>query len=371
MHIAICHGTFSDGDAIGYDMGGMYDSLARIGALPMILCQHLPPGLRGHRQITKLATGLPPQRFDLLIYHHSIYWDMGGALLEAASCPIVFKYHNITPAHFFEPFSAHYAGLCKRGAEQTKKLIRDFPAALWLTDSEFNKSDLIALGLRASRCGVVPPFAPVSAMLKVRGTADYSTGRFYGLFIGRLAPSKGHRLLLDVVARYVSAFSKQFILRVVGSEDPALSEYVRLIKLDIAALGLSKHVEIVGRLSDEDLASLYSSSHVYLNFSEHEGFCVPLVEAQAAGLPVVCVHSGASADTLGPGQLVASLPGSEDELMFFARLIHEVLTNNALREQLVEEGLRNVSGRFLHEIVENRFIAAMAEPLEAHCESPS
>lgn len=367
MRIGIAHGTFATADAIGCDMQGMYDALGRVGASPVILCEHTDGGARGGADPEVLSGAKPPPDIDLLVYHHSIYSKWGAKLLGAVRCPLVFKYHNITPPFFFVPFSERYAALCESGIEQTQALISGFPGALWLADSDYNLSDLIRLGLDPGRGRVVPPFVPVSRTLTRPRTARYPASPYYGLFVGRLAPSKGHRLLLDVVACYMKRFPSHFVLRIVGGKDPALESYVRSLEAQVAAAGLEAHVKMLGQVSDDALAMLYASSHVYLNFSEHEGFCVPVVEAQAAGLPVVCTRSGASAETLGPQQLVGPLPESGQDLLFFARLIHEVLENAALREHVVGRGLDNVSRRFLREIVENRLLEALAGEIEPLC----
>ena len=80
----------------------------------------------------------------------------------------------------------------------------------------------------------------------------------------------------------------------------------------------------LARLSDEDLRDAFAESHVYLNLSEHEGFCVPLVEAQAIGLPVVAGDATAVKETAGEGQLVVPLPSSQDDYDLIAGLVMEV-----------------------------------------------
>ena len=54
-----------------------------------------------------------------------------------------------------------------------------------------------------------------------------------------------------------------------------------------------------GPVPDEDLAAFYRRADVYVSLSEHEGFCVPLVEAMAADVPVLAYAAGAVPETLG------------------------------------------------------------------------
>ena len=98
---------------------------------------------------------------------------------------------------------------------------------------------------------------------------------------------------------------------------------------------------------------------MYLCASRHEGFCVPIVEAQAAGLPVITSDAAALAGTAGPDQIVVPPPVSPHDFLFYARLVREVCSNADLREALVRQGYRNVMCRFSNEIIENRFMAAL------------
>jgi L-malate glycosyltransferase len=54
-----------------------------------------------------------------------------------------------------------------------------------------------------------------------------------------------------------------------------------------------------GPVPDADLAAFYRWADVYVSLSEHEGFCVPLVEAMAANVPVLAYAAGAVPETLG------------------------------------------------------------------------
>src|SRR5258708_17667027 len=74
-----------------------------------------------------------------------------------------------------------------------------------------------------------------------------------------------------------------------------------------------------GPVPDEDLAAFYRWADVYVSLSEHEGFCVPLVEAMAADVPVVAYARGAPPETLGGAAILCAphdlkvarpLPGS-------------------------------------------------------------
>src|SRR5438045_6268148 len=67
---------------------------------------------------------------DVLIYHHSIGWNLGAEIVKSASCRKIIKYHNITPPEFFEGISEQYVELCLRGRLQLKKIVECRPDRL-------------------------------------------------------------------------------------------------------------------------------------------------------------------------------------------------------------------------------------------------
>ena len=103
-------------------MAGMYRLLQRLGMEPVIVCDWNSQK-DGFRISAPAATDW--KSFEIIIYHHSLYWELGEELIHHSACPIVFKYHNITPARFFKPYSEHYYNLCAQGREQTKVFAAD------------------------------------------------------------------------------------------------------------------------------------------------------------------------------------------------------------------------------------------------------
>ena len=135
-----------------------------------------------------------------------------------------------------------------------------------------------------------------------------------------------------------------------------------LSKVVVAVATNARHVNWLTHIDNEAVDRLFRSSHVYVNASEHEGFCVPIIEAQAIGLPVVTVDSTALKETAGTNQLVCMLPTCGDDYDLMAGLVHEVMVNRVLREQLIRHGFRNVYERFLPETIEDLFVSSL-EPV--------
>jgi glycosyltransferase involved in cell wall biosynthesis len=359
VKVAICHQVFSYGDAIGNDMAGMYRLLQRLGMEPVIVCDWNSQN-GGFRISAPAATDW--KSFEIIIYHHSLYWELGEELIFHSACPIVFKHHNITPPRFFEPYSEHYYNVCAQGREQTKVFAAD-KRHVWLSDSHFSKEELVEAGVDADPIRVVPPFNRVGQLLPLRSKADYSSVAIELLFVGRIAPNKGHLHLLRVACVLMSEFSRPIKARIVGALDPALDDYYDRIVRDINDFGLFGHVEVLPHCGDNELIELYRRSHLYVCLSEHEGFNVPIIEAQAVGLPVLGAGAGATGETAGPGQLFAEVPRSAAADYFYASLIEEVFTDRNLRAQLTLAGEHNVRERFTDEVIENAFISAIYESI--------
>jgi glycosyltransferase involved in cell wall biosynthesis len=209
---------------------------------------------------------------------------------------------------------------------------------------------------------VVPPFTTI-ANFGLAVPADPEPP-FWILFVGRLAPNKGHFDLLHVIAAYVATISPAIKLTIVGASDDNLAPYREDVLTWIERLGLKDKVDIRDKVDAATLHRLFREASAFLCMSEHEGFCVPVVEAQLTGLPVVSVGSTALKDTIGPGQLVVDPPQVTADYIYIARLLHAVCTDPALRRQVVATGRRNVLTRFAPSAVADSFVGALAPILE-------
>jgi glycosyltransferase involved in cell wall biosynthesis len=364
IRVGICHCCVTVGDAIGNDIAGSYAMLERMGFFPEIVCQF------SHQQVQsscRVNVDLNPDHvrvaYDLLIYHHSVEWVEGESIINRFSGPVVIKYHNITPATYFAEYSKVYTDTCRLGREQTSRLIRVKNVVLWQCASAFNAQDLAEAGQAVSLSVVVPPFTRIDELALLGRQAVYDPGRPTDLlFVGRRAPNKGHRHLLRMMASLMDLGWTDVRLRIVGADDAELDIYSDELFALSEALGVAAHGEWLSHISNRELDDLFLSSHVYVNASEHEGFCVPVIEAQAIGLPVVTVDAAALRETIGANQIVIPFPRFEEDYDLMAGVVHEVVVNSTLRQNLVWHGFRNAHERFSRENTENLFISTL-EPI--------
>jgi glycosyltransferase involved in cell wall biosynthesis len=364
LDVGICHRSITLGDAIGNDILGMYDLLERMGFLPALVCELCHDEIRASKRVD---FDLRPEHlndYGLLIYHHSMYWEAGGRFFRRFAGEVIFKFHNITPPQFFDSYSPLYADYCRLGVEQTKEFARISSRCTWLADSAFNARDLTAASISPGLISVVPPFNRYESFLTAANRAIYSdSGTVELLFVGRWAPNKGHLDLLNVLDSYRNLVSDQVLLRIVGARNHELQLYYDEIDNAIDKLRLGNCIERLAHISDTHLIELFARSHVYVNLSRHEGFCVPVVEAQAVGLPVITTDCAALAETAGTEQLVASPPTGPEDYEFYALLIQAVCADSDLRKALIRRGQQNVTVRFSQETIENVFVAALEPTL--------
>jgi glycosyltransferase involved in cell wall biosynthesis len=263
-----------------------------------------------------------------LLYQSSIgspVFDAFASRLE----PKLVNYHNITPAELlqsWEPSVGYEAGL---GREQLGRIAAE--CRLGIADSAFNEGELIEAGFAPTAV------APLLIDMTVRAEADKirlrrltdakADGGPDFIFVGKVSPHKAPHDLVKMLAVYRRLYHPRARLHLVGS--PLGRRYGPALDAFIADLGLSEAVSVVGSIRPEELEAYYQSADVFVCASEHEGFCVPIVEAMAHDLPVVAYAAAAVPETVqDAGLLLAS-----KEPLPFAAAVHRVMEDEELRRQ--------------------------------------
>jgi glycosyltransferase involved in cell wall biosynthesis len=146
------------------------------------------------------------------------------------------------------------------------------------------------------------------------------------VFVGRVAPNKRQDRLVEAFAELRGMIDARLVLAgTIGGEDDAYANHVRA---RVRELGLSDDVFITGQCSTGQVHAIYRTAHVFLSFSEHEGFCVPLVEAMWFDIPVVALAASAVPETVGEAGV--TFPWSEADRIVASR-VYRVLTDAAAR----------------------------------------
>ena len=286
------------------------------------------------RPHTDYGRSFRAHRDDVLLYHLAIGSEVADHVLTRPE-RLVVDYHNFTPAEYFDRWAPQVVPGIRWGIAQRKAL--GARAVLGLADSAFNELDLRQDGYRAT--DVLPILLdpadfdrPVDEDCAVRLAHDKARGGIDLLFVGRIAPNKAQHDLVKVLYAYRKAFDPNARLRLVGGSSS--DRYLDAVRTFAAELGLADAVEFTGPVSGGQLAAHFRNADVFVSVSEHEGFCVPLLESMAAGVPIVAYGSTAIPGTLEGAGIV--LDQKSPELV--AAAIDRVAHDRDLRDALVRAG---------------------------------
>jgi glycosyltransferase involved in cell wall biosynthesis len=254
-------------------------------------------------------------------------------ILATRDEPKLVNYHNITPTELLAPWEPSVGYEVSLGRTQMARLAPE--SRLAVADSAYNQSELTEVGYQNT--AVVPLLIDMTSTgeepdpevfdrlgdAKARGGADF-------LFVGKVSPHKAPHDLVKMLSVYRRLYDPHARLHLVGS--PLGERYGPALAAFVAELGLEGAVSVTGSLTPGGLEAYYRSADVFVCASDHEGFCVPIVEAMAHGLPVVASATTAIPETVGDAGLL--LPDKDPSR--FAAAVHRVVEDAGLRSLLLE-----------------------------------
>jgi glycosyltransferase involved in cell wall biosynthesis len=297
---------------------------------------------------------------DLLIYHYSIGWNPGLELLRKLKCRRAIKYHNVTPPEFFAGISQWHEEKCREGRLEIEEIARA-ECDIYLADSEYNREDLLLEGVAEEKCFVVAPFHHIERLQRIEPDMDvldkYRDGVTNILMVGRVAPNKGHSDLIEAFAIYHHDYNRNSRLFIVGKEVPSFEAYSTRLR-ELITYALSEDVvSLMGEVSDSALKAYYLLSSVFAIASEHEGFCVPLVEAMSMKVPVVAYASSAIPAIVGG----AGFALKERRPYLMAQAIDRLVRDEALSFDFGIRGWRRYEQAFTNEKIEAELFRVLSK----------
>ena len=272
---------------------------------------------------------------DNLIVHHFSLGSKASRTAFALPDRMALIYHNITPPEYFTGVNRKLAAQCFRGRRELAAYASRCDLALG--DSEFNRQDLERLGFpRTAVLPVVPDFSHLEREPN-RFVADQFDDAWTNiLFVGRVIASKKIEDLIRFFHAYHTIFNPRSRLLVVGASS-GFERYLSAL-YDLAARLGNAHVYFTDHVSDEELVAYYDVADLFLCASEHEGFCVPLVEAFYKQVPVLAYAATAVPSTLdGAGVLY----GDKDPFRV-AALMDRIVSTCELQASIVRGQLEAV-----------------------------
>jgi len=270
-----------------------------------------------------------PSSFDITILHFALPSALTPAFRRLRSKKVI-VYHNVTLPEFFAGYSEEMVRLATLGREELRSLAGDVDIAL--ADSGFNARELREFGFRQSF--VFPLYVDLA---KYNRPLDafvhrlFRDGRTNILFVGRVAPNKKIEDLIKVTFYYKKFIRPLVRLIVVGKTSSVPVYYHALVKLADDFLLAPEEICFTGHLPDDEMYAVYRAADVFLSLSEHEGFCLPLVESMIFDLPVIAFDSTAVPDTLG-GAGILIRDKRADRV---AELLDIVVRDESLRTKII------------------------------------
>jgi glycosyltransferase involved in cell wall biosynthesis len=300
-----------------------------------------------------------------LLYQLSTGSAIADALHERPE-PLIVNYHNITPVDFLRTWEPLVARELAAGRDQLRRLAGR--SSLAIADSSFNQAEMRDEGYQPTvvvpvlvdlaQLGAEVDRAALEALngAKARGGGDW-------LFVGRIAPNKRQDRLISALGAYRALYDPKARLHLVGGSSS--DAYLRALQAFAARLGLRDAVTFHGAIAQTQLVAHYRSADVFVCLSEHEGFCVPLLEAMWHRVPIVALGTTAVPETVGPAGIVLPwLGGRQPAAAFVAAAVHRLVSDSEVASRLVAAGEARAAALAI-EVTSERFRKAISSVVEA------
>ena len=335
------------GDAVGNDAVAIAKVIGELGYETGIYAKVIDkrikaPFVRNISELPKLSDS------DVVIFNQCTGSDLYKKFQKLKGRKMMI-YHNITPPKFFEGYNRSIVETLNEGYRQTRELADT--VEFCMADSEYNAADLREMGYKCP-IFVRPILIPFEDYKKEpdKNVIEKYSGDGYTniLFVGRVAPNKKHEDIIAAYAYYKKYINPKSRLILVGS-DGGLTKYGNALRHYADALG-AEDIVFTGHTSFHAILAYYKIADVFLCMSEHEGFCVPLLESMFFEKPIIAFDSCAVPDTLGGSGVLIK----EKDPVFVSLLIDRIMKDADLRQKIVESQNERLK-QFSYENIRARF----------------
>lgn len=272
---------------------------------------------------------------DVLIYHKATGSHFSEEFREF-KCRKIMIYHNMTPKKFFLPYNKKTAFELEYGKKQLQNL-KGYVDYI-LADSHYNKIELEKIGFKC-KIDVQPliiDFEEYNKRPNENIINKYSDKGTNIIFVGRIAPNKKQEDVIKSFYYYKKHIDKDARLFLVGSHNGTEKYYAKLRGF-VKQINL-KDIYFTGHIPFEDIIAYYKIADVFLCMSEHEGFCVPLLESMYFSVPVIAFNSTAIPYTMGDSGIILDSKNYTD----YSEAIREIMNNSRYKQEIIEKQRQNL-----------------------------
>jgi len=292
-----------------------------------IYCEqtHIHPALK--RDAEDIST-CKPSPSDLTLLHLSV-GSNANDLFASLKCRKAILYHNVTPPHYFDMVNNQTMNHLARGRKQMENLKN--AAEINMADSKFNAGELKACGYKDVKIlPIIPDTNELSTAPDKKTLKQYKDGRKNIVFVGRFAPNKKIEDLVKAFFYFHKFVEPNSRLIHVGSFQ-GTEPYYYLTLTQVKELGLSD-VHFIGSATPATLSAIFKSAHLFLSMSEHEGFCVPIMESMFHHVPVMAYSAGAVPETMDNSGVIFT----EKNYKPIAEMMGKLTENTPLRSSVIK-----------------------------------
>lgn len=316
--------TISPGDAVGNEAQEIKRVLNEWGYKSEIYAQNIHPKVNANKYTDYNKKS---SKENILIFHFSIGSEVSEFVKKLPDKKIMI-YHNITPPEYFIGVNDTLVSLLENGKKELHSLVGHIDLAIG--DSEYNRLELQKVGFKNT--DVLPIIlnlgeynCPNQKLL-----SKYSDDYVNFLFVGRVTPNKRQEDIIKVFYYYklINPKSRLFLA---GSYE-GCEVYLDYLKKLIQNLNL-KDVHLLGKISFDDLVSYYKLADIFISMSEHEGFCVPILESMYFEIPIIAYKSTAIPFTLENAGILVK----EKNYCEIAEMANIFIEDEELRSTLVKK----------------------------------
>ncbi|GAB4112644.1 MAG: hypothetical protein Fur005_22620 [Roseiflexaceae bacterium] len=336
------------GDAVSNITRGHAERMQRLGQPAEILTRFAHEHVR--HETAPLQKALHTDQSGL-IFH---YWNYNSTtwLLSAVRGPKAIYYHNITPPECFSPDSPSYK-LSLAGYQQLQSIINKFD--LIIGDSQYNIDELAQFLQKPLPSLVIYPVAAQQHPAYDQHLLRQLTERneVHIVFIGRIAPNKRQDRLIQLFDYYYRMINRHAHLWLVGNSYGHAEYMDRLVRMQQKSFAADR-IHFTGKVSEAEMHSYYRAATVFVCASDHEGFCVPIVEAMSYNIPVLAYAAAAVPETMGDSGILFG----DWDIPRVAECLHLAATDQDLRQHLCTTQQQNLT-RFTPSQGEQRLSAAI------------
>lgn len=316
--------TISPGDAIGNEVQEIKRVLNEWGYKSEIYAQNIHPKINAKKytEYKKVSS-----KENILIFHFSIGSEVSEFVKKLPDKKIMI-YHNITPPEYFCGVNETLVNLLENGKKELRSLVDHIDLAVGV--SEYNRLELQEMGFKNTDVlPIIINFHEYSSPNE-KLLSKYDDDFVNLLFVGRVTPHKRQEDIIKVFYYYklINPKSRLFLA---GSYEGCeiYSDYLKKLIQDLNL----KDVHLLGKISFNDLISYYKLADIFICMSEHEGFCVPILESMYFEIPIIAYKSTAIPFTLEDTGILVK----EKNYCEIAEMVNVLIEDEELRSTLVKK----------------------------------